>query len=301
MTCRAPTTSSTCAGGSPTGAKLSYNTEGQLASWQNTPTSPTTTAGFLYDGAGQRVAQQVTQGGATTTTVYVGGGEEVASSGSTTTTTTYYTANGKRIALGVNGAISYLASDTLGSATVAFGSNGTATASVLYSPYGSVRYSAGTMPTSYGFTGQRQDAVSGLDYYGARYYDPVLGQFVSADTELSNNGLDLSALSRYAYAGGNPENRTDPTGNRFMCGNDECRNDRDGMGALGSGSSLERARARQQLMEYLRELQAWIDQEQRQLEALMHGHVQSTLESAHNGSLRGRSAVRRNQDSWRTS
>jgi YD repeat-containing protein len=184
MTCRTPTTSSTCVGGSPTGARLSYNTEGQLAAWQNTPTSPTTTAGFLYDGAGQRVAQQVTQGGATTTTVYVGGVEEVASSGGTTTTTTYYTANGKRIALGVNGAISYLAPDALGSATVAFGSNGTATASVLYSPYGGVRYSAGTMPTSYGFTGQRQDPASGLDYYGARYYDPVLGQFTSPDTLL---------------------------------------------------------------------------------------------------------------------
>jgi hypothetical protein len=52
MTCRAPTTASTCVGGSPTGAELSYNNEGQLASWQNTPASPTTTAGFLYDGAG---------------------------------------------------------------------------------------------------------------------------------------------------------------------------------------------------------------------------------------------------------
>jgi RHS repeat-associated protein len=272
MTCRAATTASTCTGGSPTGARLSYNNQGQLATWQNTPTSPTTTAGFLYDGASQRVAQQVTQGGATTTTVYVGGVEEAATSGSTTTTTIYYTANGKRIALGVNGAISYMASDALGSAMVAFGINGTATASVLYSPYGGVRYSAGTMPTTYGFTGQRQDAASGLDYYGARYYDPALGQFVSADTVLQGKGLDLSGLSRYAYVGGNPENRTDPTGNRFMCGDQVCSQDRDGMGPLGSGSSLDRARARQQMMAYLRRLQMWIDQQQRALDALMRQH-----------------------------
>jgi RHS repeat-associated protein len=209
MTCRAPTTASTCTGTSPTGAKLSYNNEAQLASWQNTPTSPTTTAGFLYDGAGQRVAQQVVQGGSTTTTVYVGGVEEVASSGGTTTTTTYYEANGTRIALGVNGAFSYLASDALGSATVVFGSNGTATASVLYAPYGGVRYSAGTMPTSYGFTGQRVDAASGLNHYGARYYDPMLGQFTSADTVLV---AGILGLSRYAYVEGNPILRTDPTG-----------------------------------------------------------------------------------------
>jgi RHS repeat-associated protein len=143
--------------------------------------------------------------------VYVGGVEEVATSGGTTTTTTYYSANRTRIALGVNGAISYLASDALGSAVVAFGSNGTATASVLYAPYGAVRYSAGTMPTSFGFTGQRSDAVSGLDYYGARYYDPVAGQFASADTVQSR---DVLGLSRYAYVKGNPIVRTDPTGHK---------------------------------------------------------------------------------------
>lgn len=47
-------------------------------------------------------------------------------------------------------------------------------ASILYAPYGSPRYANGTMPTDYGFTGQRADAMTGLDYYGARYYDPQL-------------------------------------------------------------------------------------------------------------------------------
>ena len=204
--------------GSPNGAQLAYNNEGELAAWQNAPSTPGTTAAFLYDGLGQRMAQPVTQGGTTSTTVYVGDVEEVATSGSTTTTTTYYYANGKRIALGVNGQISYLASDALGSATVAFGSNGTATASQLFTPYGSVRYSSGTMPTSFGFTGQRADSVTGLDYYGARYFDPVAGLFTSADTVLPGNGLDILGLSRYAYIEGNPINRTDPSGHCFCDG-----------------------------------------------------------------------------------
>jgi RHS repeat-associated protein len=158
------------------------------------------------------VVQQVTQGGSTTTTIYVGDVEEVSTVGSTTQTTTYYYANGKRIALGVNGQVSYLASDALGSATLAFGSSGTATASQLFAPYGRVRYTNGIMPTSFGFTGQRGDSVSGLNYFHARYLDPLLGQFTSADNRLQGGGYDILGLSRYAYVEGNPVGRTDPTG-----------------------------------------------------------------------------------------
>lgn len=211
MTCRAPSASTTCSG-TPTGAQLTYNNEGQLSNWQNQPSSPTTTAGFLYDGQGSRVAQQVTSSGSTTTTVYVGDVEEDATTGGTTTKTTYYYANGQRFAEAVNGAFSYLASDGLGSADVALNGSGSATASVLYAPYGTARYSSGTMPTDRGFTGQIGDSASGLDYYGARYYDPVAGQFASADTILPGAGFDMWGLSRYAYVEGNPIIRTDPTG-----------------------------------------------------------------------------------------
>src|SRR5205807_630062 len=125
-------------------------------------------------------AKQVTQGGVTTLTVFVGDTEEVVSNGSSTTTTTYYYADGRRFALAVNGAVSYLGNDLLGSTTVALTPAGGATASVLYAPYGAQRYASGTMPTDYGFTGQHADSLSGLDYYGARYYEPTAGQFVSA-------------------------------------------------------------------------------------------------------------------------
>jgi YD repeat-containing protein len=68
MTCRAPDTTTTCAG-TATGAQLGYDTEGRLASWQNAPTTPTTTDSFLYDGAGNRVEQSVTVNGSITTTI----------------------------------------------------------------------------------------------------------------------------------------------------------------------------------------------------------------------------------------
>ncbi|HEU5347381.1 MAG TPA: hypothetical protein VFU63_02095 [Ktedonobacterales bacterium] len=58
-------------------------------------------------------------------------------------------------------------SDGLGSVSAALNQTGSASGTQLYSPYGGVRYSSGTMPTSKGFTGQYSDAGSmGLDYYG---------------------------------------------------------------------------------------------------------------------------------------
>jgi RHS repeat-associated protein len=212
MTCRAPTSATTCSGGTPTGAPLTYDNEGWLNAWQNTPSSPTTTISYLYDGDGQRLAQQVTTSGTTTTTAYLSNIEEVATTGSTTTTTTYYYAGPLRIAEAVNGVFSYLGADVLGSADVALTASGTSQASQLYGPYGGTRYTSGTMPTDYGFTGQHADAATGLDYYGSRYYDPIGHQFVSADTALPQSGYNPWGLSRYAYVHGNPETLTDPDG-----------------------------------------------------------------------------------------
>jgi RHS repeat-associated protein len=76
--------------------------------------------------------------------------------------------------------------------------------------------------SDYGFTGQRSDVTTGLQYSGSRFYDPSAGQFVSADTMLPGNGLDPLGLSRYAYVEGNPVDRTDPTGHRFSDGNGGC-------------------------------------------------------------------------------
>jgi uncharacterized protein RhaS with RHS repeats len=115
------------------GAPALAGSAGQLASWQSAPSSPSSTDAFLYDGAGNRIEQQVTTGlpssPVTTTTVYVGNLEQVATSGGTTTTTTYYYAGTVMIALAVNGVFSYLATDALGSVSVAFDASGNVEAS----------------------------------------------------------------------------------------------------------------------------------------------------------------------------
>jgi RHS repeat-associated protein len=64
------------------------------------------------------------------------------------------------------------------------------------------------MPTSYNYTGQRLDSQTGLIYYNFRYYDPLTGRFVRADTVQDN----ASGMDPYAYVGDNPETHNDPTG-----------------------------------------------------------------------------------------
>jgi RHS repeat-associated protein len=84
-------------------------------------------------------------------------------------------------------------------------------AQTRYRPYGEERWTAGGAVSDYTFTGQRDERGFGLMDYGARYYDPYLGRFISADTVVPDYA-NPQALNRYAYTLGNPLRYTDPTG-----------------------------------------------------------------------------------------
>jgi RHS repeat-associated protein len=73
-----------------------------------------------------------------------------------------------------------------------------------YRPYGDKIADTGTHAESRGWTDQRQDA-SGLTYLHARYYDPIIGGFLSPDPI-------LASLANYDYGFGDPINSTDRTG-----------------------------------------------------------------------------------------
>jgi RHS repeat-associated protein len=104
----------------------------------------------------------------------------------------------------------FFLTDALGSVLASFSDTPNSAAVLgnqVYGPYGNQRYLKGTMGTAKGYTGQYADPT-GLDYYNARYYDPVAGVFLSADSKQGN----AQGMNPYAYVAGNPETFTDPTG-----------------------------------------------------------------------------------------
>jgi RHS repeat-associated protein len=135
--------------------------------------------------------QRTTVGGVTQLTVYAFGVEEYQydGTGKLQNSTHYYTLGGSLLGelTGPPNAetTNFFMTDALGSVLATF-SNTAGAASMLgtqlYGPYGNQRYQTGCMRTAKGFTGQYNDAVTGLDYYGSRYYDPVPGVFLSADS-----------------------------------------------------------------------------------------------------------------------
>jgi RHS repeat-associated protein len=75
-----------------------------------------------------------------------------------------------------------------------------------YTPYGEVQPLGPDDNNPIQYTARENDQT-GLYYYRARYYDPVLKRFISEDPIGLGGGLNP-----YAYVGGNPISYTDPTG-----------------------------------------------------------------------------------------
>ena len=89
-----------------------------------------------------------------------------------------------------------------------------------YFPYGQGRPGDTPLPTDYRFTGQRNEGTIGLYDYGARFYDPLLGRFVSADTVVPEPG-NPQALNRFSYVLNNPLRYIDPSGHQGKEPDDE--------------------------------------------------------------------------------
>jgi len=108
--------------------------------------------------------------------------------------------------------VTYIHSDVINSPLMATDASGNVLWKETYQPYGNkVVNSAAAASNRIGFAGKPLDSNSGLSYFGARYYDPVLGRFMAIDSappSLAN----LHSVNRYAYANNNPYIYIDPDG-----------------------------------------------------------------------------------------
>jgi RHS repeat-associated protein len=64
------------------------------------------------------------------------------------------------------------------------------------------------------YRGEQYDSDLGLYYLRARYYNPATGRFLSRDREAGMK-YRPGTLHKYLYVGGDPVDRTDPTGRLF--------------------------------------------------------------------------------------
>jgi RHS repeat-associated protein len=175
-----------------------------------------TIATYTYDGAGRRVSSVVSG----TTTYYIFSGiSPIFETGSPQGSgTRYIYVGGLRIASISGSSTLYYSYDYLGNPRVITNSAGSLVARMVYRPFGACVYGCSPEP-KYSYTGEYRESEPNLYYLSSRWYDPVIGRFISADDRLGSLS-NPQKQNRYAYVGNNPVSFTDPTGHDWVSGAD---------------------------------------------------------------------------------
>ena len=180
------------------------------AAEQPTSIGGAVTGSFVYDGNLKRVKQTI--GGETIYSVYSQSGAILYRDNVTTgEATDYIRANGMTLARLRGGVTTFPHADHLGSPVAATDSGGNVLWREQYTAFGEKRLDPALNVDNEGFTGHIDDAATGLTYMQARYYDPVLGRFLSNDPVAFAPDRP-QYFNRYAYALNNPVNMIDPDG-----------------------------------------------------------------------------------------
>jgi len=171
---------------------------------RNLPTSITHATGgsavYRYNGAGQRIYKNVN---GTVEHYVMNGSATLAVLNANGSLKYWVTPFGRAEKVGSFYIAYYYLKDHLGSTRVVMKEDGTRVEGIDYDPWGVIlggrNYQNGSL-TKERFTGKERDAESGLDYFGARYYHPGLGRFLTTDRFAHK----YPNMTPYQYAANNP-------------------------------------------------------------------------------------------------
>ncbi|MEL7130725.1 MAG: RHS repeat-associated core domain-containing protein, partial [Pseudomonadota bacterium] len=190
------------------GMEFTYDHANQPTGMQNSQT----TGSFVYDGNYKRVKQTIN--GETIYSVYGASGQLMHRDNMTTGVQTDYFGVGDftSVKATVSGEVTYMHLDHIGSALSASSRFGPMLWREVYTPFGELwDPPASANDNDIGFTGHIRDSDTGLTYMQARYYDPVIGRFLSPDPVGFAEG-GVAHFNAYAYTANDPVNNIDPDG-----------------------------------------------------------------------------------------
>lgn len=189
---------------------------------------------YNYDSSGQRIRKIIERGGVRSAErIYIGSYEiyrEYTDNNITKVRETLHVGDDSgRIALvererkdplditkGYNDRFRYQFNNHLGSSILELDENAKEISYEEFFPYGGTSNMAGENETEvklkrYRYSGKERDDESGLYYYGARYYAPWLGRWLSCDPAGTADGLNL-----YVFVINNSINKVDSVGNQAL-------------------------------------------------------------------------------------
>lgn len=192
-------------------ASLTYNAFNKVA----TVVQGTNTLTITYGPDRQRTKTVLVNGSNTTTTLYADNYEQRTVNG--TTTTYHYVASPDGLAAvyvksGSTATAYYIETDHLGSIIRAYDYIGNTKFSAAYDAWGNQTVSTNAIGLTRGYTGHEHWNQFGLIDMNGRFYDPLLGRFLSPDPYVQAPDNPQS-YNRYAYCFNNPLKYTDPSGN----------------------------------------------------------------------------------------
>ena len=181
------------------------------------------TYSFTYNDEGIRTSKSAN---GNTTTYYYSGGLLIGESNNTETFVYIYDAEGSplgmryRLHTQASGSWTtyWFEKNMLGDIVAVYNSSGTKILSYKYDAWGnftSTTHAAdsigGASKNPFRYRGYYYDSETGFYYVSSRYYDPEIGRFINADSQL-NQKDGILGYNMFAYCHNNPIMYSDPTG-----------------------------------------------------------------------------------------